>query len=208
MRKASLLMFVLAFGVSSMALAAPERTGKTEVGVDLAAGISTDSEVNTATYFGGNVSWGLSEWLAIGASFGYQNFSSDDSTIAGVTIFGSDLSAYPLFADILLRAPMGDNPLVPYGLLGLGVIFWDASDTFTSSGLVAKTDVDASFGIKVGGGVDWFLNDHWILNFNGSYVFSDSDAKTTVTGSGISSSLTERVDLDYWTIGGGLKYQF
>ncbi len=194
--------------IGTSVYAAPDRTGKTDVGVDVAYSDLTDDETNSATYVGGSVSHGLNEWLALGVSFGWQSFGSDDVFISGVTIPGPDLRSYPLFADIIVRIPTGDQPFVPYGVIGFGAIFWDADEVTASNGVKIKTDVDTSFGFKLAGGVDWFLNDHWALNFNGGYVFTDANTTVTATAGNLSVSAADKSDLDYWTIGAGLKFIF
>jgi outer membrane protein W len=109
---------------------------------------------------------------------------------------------------MILRVPVGDSPVQPYGVVGLGAIFWNIDDTTSSNGVTVTTDIDTAFGVKVGGGVDWFVNDHWIVNFNGAYVFNDADGTATASAGGATASVTEKFDLDYWTVGGGLKYLF
>ena len=191
MKKVTLFAF---FGllISTIAFAAPDRTGKTDVGVNLSAGFMEDS--NTALYWGGNMSYGINSWSAIGVSTGYQSFGSDLNV--------GDLRGVPVMFDMYLRGQMGDQPYVPYGVLGLGAIFWD----FKEEGLTAGStvDVDTSFGVKLGGGVDWFINDHWAINFEATYTFADAD--TTVKNS--SGSVTSTANADFWNIGGGLKYLF
>jgi hypothetical protein len=206
-KKAAVLIAVLAL-MSASAYAAPDRTGKVDIGVDVAAAIATDSDTNAGVYVGGNLSYGFNEWFAGGVSFGGHVADIDDVTSSGVTIFGPDVSEFSIFGDMILRVPVGDSPVQPYGVVGLGAIFWNIDDTTSSNGVTVTTDIDTAFGVKVGGGVDWFVNDHWIVNFNGAYVFNDADGTATASAGGATASVTEKFDLDYWTVGGGLKYLF
>ena len=206
--KKAIAVVVMFFAAASVAYAVPDRTGKVDLGVEVAGAIATDSDTNAGTYVGGNASYGFNEWFAAGISFGGHAADIDDVTSGGITIFGPDTSEFSVFGDFILRVPTGSNPIVPYGVVGLGVIFWNIDDAATNAGVTVATDVDTAFGVKVGGGVDWFVNDHWIVNFNGAYVFNDADATLTATGGGATASVSDTLDLDYWTVGGGLKYLF
>jgi outer membrane protein W len=129
---------------------------------------------------------------------------------SGVTIAGPDITGVPLFADLIVRGHSEDRSWEPYGVLGLGTVIWSIDDT-TASGATAgsvQTDIDTDFAVKLGGGVDWFINNNWILNFNAAYVFSSPEATVTATAAGTSATVTDEVDLDYWAIGGGVKYLF
>ena len=183
---------VSVFLVGGLAYAAPDRTGKTDIGFNASAGIMQDS--NVAAYFGGNMSYGINNWSAVGFSVGYENFGSN----LGI----GDLSAVPLMFDMYVRSQNADQAYVPYAILGLGAVLWD----FKESGLTAGStvNVDTSFGVKLGGGVDWFVNDHWAINFEGSYTFAD--ANVTVKNS--AGSVTATGNADFWNLGGGLKYLF
>ena len=192
MFKKAVLVGLAQLLVAGAVYAAPDRVGAVDVGVNISAGFMDDS--NTAAYFGGNMSYGITNWSAVGVSLGYQSFGSDLNV--------GDLNAVPLMFDIYLRNQSADRAYVPYAVLGLGAIFWN----FDEEGLAAgsSVDIDTSFGVKLGGGVDWFINDKWALNFEASYTFADAD--TTVRTANGSVSATS--DADYWNVGGGLKYLF
>ena len=208
MKKVLGILFLVLL-VPAVAFAAPSRVGRTDIGLDISGAISTDSDLNTTVAVSGNSSYGVNEWLAIGVSFGWQNFGEDDVTTGGVTIPGPDITAYPLFADFIFRMPAtADKACQPYAVLGLGAIFWDVQDVTASNGVNIESDIDTSLGVKIGGGADYFLNDNWILNVNANYVFSDADISATASAGGVSVSAVETLDLDYWTVGAGIKYLF
>lgn len=160
-----------------------DRSAKLDLGFNVSGAMSSDDELDDTVFLGGNLSWGLNRWLAIGVEVGWQDRSLHDD----------DLTAVPIFADLYLRMPT-DSVFVPYLVGGVGGIVW----SFDGDG-VEDIDDDFTFGAKGGGGLDIFLNDHWILNLEVAYVYTDND---------VSLSSGTRADTDYWLAGGGLKYVF
>ena len=195
MIKKSAMVFLSLIVVATAAYATPDRVGKIDIGFNVSGAIPRDGDVDGAAYLGGSLAYGVTDWLALGVESGWVGFGESDS---GINI---DENAIPVFGDIILRVPT-QSAAKPYGLVGLGVIFWDVSSNISN----VTVDVDTAFAAKFGGGVDWFVNDNWALNFEASYVVSSTDAtaRNTTTGASISTS----GDTDYWTVGGGLKYLF
>ena len=188
---------------------AQDRTGKVDIGVNLSAVDPDNGDYDTGFYAGGTLAYGLSEWLALGIEAGHAEIEPDFGSTSSIT--GGDISAIPLLADIILRLRTNES-LDLYGVVGLGVLFVDSDDiSGTVSGVPFNIDVDAdnAFAVKVGGGADWFLNEHWILNFEVSYVFAETDIDTTTNVAGLSLPIQlNDVELDYLQIGGGIKYVF
>lgn len=178
--------------IAGAVYAAPDRVGAVDVGFNASAGFMEDAD--TAAYFGGNMSYGINNWSAIGFSAGYQSFGSDFNI--------GDLNAYPLMVDFYFRSHENERAYVPYAVLGLGAVVWD----FDEEGLTAgsSVDIDTSFGVKLGGGVDWFINEKWAINFEASYTFADAETKVTNSA----GSVTGTSDADFWNVGGGIKYIF
>lgn len=204
-------LFLISLMFIGTASAAPSRVGKNDIGLNVSAAISQDDELDTAAAINGSFSHGVNEWFAVGLSAGWQDFESDSTTSAGITIDGTEITGVPLFVDLIARAPASEQSFTPYGVLGLGTVIWDIDET-TATGLGAtiatQTDVDTDFAVKVGGGVDWFVNENWAINFEAAYVFSNPEATVTATAAGTSVSVTDEIDLDYWTVGAGIKYLF
>ena len=157
-----------------------------DVGVSVSGAMSGEDFVDNNALYTGSVSYGINDWLALGAEAGWWDSSFHDD----------DLTAVPIFADIILRVP---NPSMvePYGILGLGSVIWNVDDTAGNS---LQDDVNASFAAKLGGGVDVFLNNNWAVFGEVAYVFSNDDLQRV--------SDPDQTDLDYWTAGGGLKFVF
>ncbi len=201
------LVLLTSFGLlapSAFAFSAPDRVGKADIGFDLSGAISSDSDINSTFYVGGNMSYGINEWFAVGVSLGREEFSANDITVGSATIPGPDIAGHPLFLDFIFRKYMPDKAYVPYGVLGAGIIWWKSQDVTASNGIQYEASVDPALGFKLGGGVDWFMNDKWALNLNFDYVLTTSSAPL----SNGSISVRDDVNLDYWNLGGGIKYLF
>jgi len=200
-----IIMFALFVSfVAAPAFAAPDRTGKSDFGVNVSAAVPRDSSQDNAVYVGGTYAYGINEWLAIGVEAGRMEFGNKLDLGGGTVVDAGDLQGIPVLGDVILRVPMPDSPFQPYGVVGLGAIFWDFDESALFSANNIDIEVDTSFAIKTGIGFDWFLNDNWILNAEASYVFADADLKA-ITPVG---TATDTTDVDYWMIGGGVKYLF
>lgn len=194
MKKAWLVMWALMISTTA-AFAVPDRTGKFDMGVNVSGAIPDDDTVDGTVYVGGSFAYGVTNWLALGAEAGWAQFDESD---AGITF---EETAVPIFGDIILRVPM-ECQVQPYGIVGLGAIVWNVDHNISN----VDVEIDTAFAAKFGGGIDWFVNDNWIINFEASFVTSDADAtvRNTVTG----ASATAQGETDYWMVGGGLKYLF
>lgn len=201
MKRSLALVALLVFGFSSASYAAvsrtrysegnattaiaPDRVGRWDMG--LFAAWAGNSDADDTGFFGANVAYGVTPWIALGLEAGWQEAEVEDG-------LGQDLGLVPIMADIIIRVPSVHETLVPYGVLGLGVIgaYVNNENNATANG----DDVDdVSFGWKLGLGADWFINDHWIMNFEWAYYMSDPDLPRTAVS-----------DVDFWTLGAGLKY--
>ncbi|MCG3176554.1 MAG: hypothetical protein MOGMAGMI_01512 [Candidatus Omnitrophica bacterium] len=184
MKKISVLAMVMMFGISGSALAtAPDRVGKVDLG-GYVAGAFNDNSIDDAAYVGLNMSYGVTPWIALGVEGGWQQgeHESEPGEVGIANIMG----------DVILRWHIEGQEFVPYGVLGLGA----------ASGYASIEDRDdrddSAFAWKLGGGVDWFVNSNWALNFEASWT----DPGDLPSGS------TANDDLDYVAVGGGIKYLF
>jgi opacity protein-like surface antigen len=203
-KKGILILLMLAFAAGP-AFAAPDRTGKLDMGVNVSAAFSTDSDIDDTIYVGGSWSYGIYEWLAIGFEAGWME-ADTEVELAGASINTGDIAGIPVFGDFIFRAPMGDQPLNPYAVVGVGAVFWDIDESHTIADAGYEVDADSSFAMKFGGGVDWFVTSNWIVYFEGAYVLADADI--SVRRSDGSEVITDEESLDFWTVGGGIKYLF
>ncbi len=67
---------------------------------------------------------------------------------------------------------------------------------------VNQLEADGSFGWALQAGADYWLNDHWGLNFDVKKIYVDVDA--SING----GDITGNVELDPWVIGTGVAYRF
>lgn len=192
MRKVLFGLLVFSFIMSTPAFAAPDRAGKWDAGLNVSGVIPNDGDFDDSVYVGGTVSYGVNDWFAVGLESGWASPDVDNA---------ADVDMVPLLVDFIVRQPaQADQPQVFYGVLGLGALFFSADSNIAG----VNVDIDDAFGVKLGGGVDWFVNENWALNFEASYIFSDASASASAGPIAASGD----VDTDYWQIGGGIKYVF
>ena len=63
-------------------------------------------------------------------------------------------------------------------------------------------NVDGGFGAAAQVGFDYWLDDHWGLNFDAKKIWLDVDATLN------NGTIRADVDLDPWVVGGGISYRF
>jgi opacity protein-like surface antigen len=192
MKRAALLAgLVLLAGSYAFAAEAPDRVGHWDLGV-LGAGTSNDGNVDDSGWAQANLSYGVTPWIALGVEGGWQETDTNNMT--------EELGIVGVMGDIIVRHPYLHDQLVPYGVLGLGVIGAYLSNEPPTNSSQQGDDVDdTAFGWKLGGGLDWFLNDNWVVNFEVAYWDGDVD----LPGTSVADD-----DISFWTFGGGLKFVF
>ncbi len=188
---------------SACAFATPDRTGKTDLGLQVGGLLPIARSLDNGPYYQARVSYSIKDWVAVGVEAGYENAPA--RFVTGATEVHTHINHVPVFADIILRATQMENTnVVPYGVLGVGELFSTARGIadFTDANL--KLNIDNSFAFKLGAGVEWFKDDQWAVTLEGSYVWAASDAKlVNMKGVEIDSA-----SMNYWTLVGGIKYLF
>jgi len=189
--------------------AAPDRVGQTDIGFNAAGSIATGDHVDSSIYLGGSLSYGVNEWLALGIEAGWLSpeIALKPSAGAGRSDVG-DANVVPILFDVILRWNQEALVFVPYAVAGFGVGLWSVNESSTFDLASVSVNDETSFVMKFGGGVDFFTEqtreNTWILNFEFSYnIYSENIGSQTAGGASIDSA-----DLDYWLIGGGIKYLF
>ena len=201
-RKVLMILGVLLIS-STYVFAMPDRVRKTDVGFQIGGLVPGDNHLDSGAYYEGSVAYGLSDWFALGLETSYED--SGTHFIIGITDHNAKLSRVPLFADLIFRHPMDDLNTVPYAVLGLGMLFTDVHGAGTLTAANLKLQANDSFAMKFGLGADWFINEHWMFNVEGSYVWASADAKIINLSDG---TTVDSANMDYWMVGAGLKYLF
>ena len=177
---------------------AKDLTGKTSVGLNVAGLFSSDGNLDNTVYVGGTFDYGLSQYFAVGLESGYHSFNVN---VTGRDL--GDLRGIPLLADFIVRVPLADR-WVPYGLIGLGVVFWDFAEGDLYKDMGISVDVDPSFAAKFAIGCDYFMTDDLALSLELAYVISEVELKARQGD----FRATQDGNTDYGEVGIGLKYFF
>lgn len=184
--------------------AGAERNQKVDLGFNL-SGLSTSSNnIGESMLISAGVSYGMNDVLALGISGAYTEVGFKANPPLGL-VDGLDLRMTPIFGDIIFRVPTGELPFTPYAIFGLGVMLSQAKGTDPLLARNANTRTHDAFASKLGGGLDWQINSKWSYNFETAYVLTGArlEIYNTSTNQQIESN-----DLDFWYIGGGVKYLF
>ena len=184
------ILGVSLFGIAGAAQAAPDRVGHLELGGQ--AGIALDSRIDDGAYAQINLDWGVTPYVALGVEGGWYEASgsSPDETVGVVHILG----------DIIVRSPDFHDSIVPYGILGLGVVGAYVEDTDGNAPNNNGADsYGSSFAWKLGAGIEWLFHPNWALNLELAYFGTSVDLPNTTVGDD---------GIDHWKLGGGIKYIF
>lgn len=190
---------------SVAAFAAPDRTQKLDTGLIIGGLAPVSSDGDIEPYWGGNFSYGINEWSAMGLSVGATNFKLKVPDASGNKISAGKVQAFPIFVDIIFRANTLHESLEPYAVLGVGGIYTHrlTSEDLSGGSLHVKSSND--FAAKIGVGVDWFYHSGWIFNLEFNYVYTGASVDVIKNSDGL--ALTNE-NIDYWFIGLGTKYLF
>ncbi len=204
MKKRILLFAILILASAANAQAGPIRDQRWDAGFNMSGYDARSNNIGESLYFSGGVSYGMNEILGLGVSGGYSQVGFTANPPSGL-VEGPDLTVTPVFGDIILRVPTGDKPFTPYAIFGFGAMISHATGTDTLLNRNTNTRSDNAFASKVGGGLDWQANARWLYNFEIGMVFTG--ARLVVFNSSTGAQI-ESNDLDFWYIGGGVKYLF
>jgi outer membrane protein len=92
-----------------------------------------------------------------------------------------------------------DQKFSPY--LGAGINYTLPYNEDNGANTTAL-DADGSFGYALQAGADYWLNEHWGINFDVKKVWVDVDASVN------NGTITGNVELDPWIVGTGVSYRF
>ena len=158
-----------------------------------------DLEFDEGVMYGGNLTYFVHSYLSLELSVDYveTDLYLDDSNIG-------DFEQIPVL--LSLRTHLSTNPKVsPYLTVGVGYYFNDL-DMDDSIPAGYDLDPDDSFGYHLGGGIEYFFNEHFAFNFDLKFIWSnvDFDARAP-DGERIRD---KKVDVDAFISGVGFKFYF
>lgn len=96
---------------------------------------------------------------------------------------------------------MPKEKMSPY--VGVGVNytkFFDAD--VPSGGVITDIDYDSSFGLALQAGIDYAINDRWLINVDVKKIWINTDVSINA------GAVTADVDIDPWIFGFGFGYRF
>ncbi|MFH1148098.1 MAG: OmpW family outer membrane protein [Pseudomonadota bacterium] len=191
------LVMALAFSQAGLA---QEHQGKFGIGIRGAyydfddspiMASSSSSEIKSSVLYGINLTFFSDESFSIELA---SEYTKSDLKIGGAK--AGDFTQIPVLLTGRLHLPIG-KMFSPYVGGGIGYYFNDFSKTRSSSPLIS---VDNRYGFHAVLGTEIFVHTNWAINLDARYVWTEADTKT-VTGIG-------GINLDAYTVGGGIKYFF
>lgn len=97
--------------------------------------------------------------------------------------------------------PLPKEKMSPY--VGVGINYTTFFDKdLPAGGVATDIDYDDSFGLALQAGIDYFINDRWLINIDVKKVWINTDV--SING----GAVTADVDIDPWIFGLGIGYRF
>lgn len=127
-----------------------------------------------------NLTYGVTDNLAVEGEAGYFTLKSKAGTRVGVFSFHTNLQ---------LRANL--KKFTPYILGGLGFQHYN----FSKLGDGDRSDNNYSYSYRTGVGAEYFINKNWALNLEADYIYGNTGGNATL-------------DVYSWQYGGGVKFYF
>jgi opacity protein-like surface antigen len=189
LKRLMLTLTAILVAAGSVWAAAPDRVNRLEIGVS-GGGAFNESGLDDAGYAQANVAYGVHRNIAIGVEGGWQEGDTD-------ALNEESIGIGLVLADIIVRCPDVHDALVPYFVVGLGGAGAYATNENGTGALQGDDSDDTAFAWKLGGGLDWFINPNWVINFEVGWVDLDVELQTASTQPS-----------EMLTVTGGLKFVF
>lgn len=156
-----------------------------------------------------NVTYRFLKYLALEGAVGYTEFDIKNKTLA---VDWARIEALPISATLQFRwiskKPEELKWIVPYASLGGGYYFLDLDEKSELRvffpGVAIDLEIDDTFFVTVGGGVDIFVTDHIALNFDAKYAWAQADIDETQN----TRTLGGTMNLNGAFVGAGFKFFF
>jgi outer membrane protein len=162
-----------------------------------------DVDPDETPMYGGNITYFVHSYLSIEWSVDYLETDVDLDAIGGSVDIG-DLEQIPVLLSLRTHLPT-NLKVSPYLTVGIGYYFND----FDMKGYVPAgydVDIDDSFGYHLGGGIEYFFNNHFAFNLDFKYICNKVDVDLEEPG-GYSVN-DKNLDMDSFSAGMGFKYYF
>ncbi len=156
-------------------------------------------------FAGGELSYDLGDYLAVGVEGYYQQYKVDltdaFSTMAATDNLGIARNGMA-FGKFILKYgfDMGDYTFTPYIAAAPGGIFPDFKESAAANTNNVTVKPETGFAAKYSGGFDLCVTDSIAINVEGAFL--DVDIKTAI------GTIKNDIKNDAWMAGGGLKYKF
>lgn len=206
-------LFILLGEEANAQNAAQSLNGRLMVGIRGGPSFLTESicsscgvDGETGPIVSGNIMYGVSENILLGVSIEWEDhdFSTSGTTFGDATT----VSVMPT-AEIHVPPAKG---LSPYLTLGLGINFNSFSGNSTLNnaclfvfGSSCTISPDNTLALKIGGGLDYFINPNFSLNAEAAWKLNSG--KMTVSVAGVGSEQDD-YHSDVFTLLFGLRYYF
>lgn len=183
--------------------------------------VPTTDEYSNSFYFRFGGGYSFNSTLALDLSVG--RFSSDINHDLdfppGRTVADGTLKVTPLVLAAQLRYPLHQIFSTVYALAGVGYYLVDYSWDRPSKEYFREVEelygpagqsVSDSFGFNLGGGLDYPLGTHFLINVEGQYLFLNPDAKGAWRDllTGELHQFNDSLDLNTWLFTAGVRYLF
>ncbi len=165
---------------------APDESSSTSNGGRITADSQIVPELDISYFFTDNIS----AELILATSKHDMGEVGPDINLGSVWVLPPTLTAQYHFNN--------SSPFKPYVGAGINYTMFYNADP----GAVSSIEYDDGFGYALQGGIDYKLDDHWMLNVDVKKIFLNT--KATVNG----GAVTADVDLDPWVLGVGIGYRF
>jgi len=162
-----------------------------------------DVDPDETPMYGGNITYFVLSYLSIELSVDYLETDVDLDAKGGSVDIG-DLKKIPVLLSLRTHLPT-NSKVSPYLTVGIGYYFNDF-DMKSSAPAGYDLDIDDSFGYHLGGGIEYFYNNHFAFNLDFKYISDSVDADFEEPG-GYSVN-DKNLDMDFFSAGIGFKYYF
>lgn len=162
-----------------------------------------------------NVTYHFLKYLALEGGIGYTKFDVENKTLA---VDWARMEVLPISVTLQFRwissKPEELKWIVPYASIGGGYYFLeleeksDLKNFWLSRGIGIDLEIDDTFFLHAGGGLEIFLTDHIALNFDARYAWAEADIDEKRTIGTTSQKLGDTINLNAGFIGAGFKFYF